>query len=93
MRYRFKVGDLVTVVGLDNMFGFEYMQNGTVGVVTELLYGCLDDDKDDYYFDYRVSINGAEYSMFEEELESFYKPCSSCECDPCDCGWGHDEDS
>ena len=37
-----------------------------------------------------MDINKAQLEELNRYLEQF---CSACECDPCDCGWGTEEDS
>ncbi len=85
---KFKVGDLVIIKGVESMFGFTHIEEGSVGVITELLCDTLDHAIDSYFFDYTVLIGGREYFLFEEEIETFFSPCVACECDPCDCNWG-----
>ena len=87
-KLKFKIGDLVTIKGVEYMFGYSHIKEGAIGVVTELLFGVDGEPADSYFFDYSVLIEGKEYLLFEEEIEAYFMPCDACECDPCDCGWG-----
>lgn len=95
MANKYKVGDLVILNELQfvstALQDIEDEVGGKIGVISEVLR----DDKERYdffislYFDYVVLVGGEEIMVFEEELDPFVKFCESCECDPCDCGWGH----
>ena len=90
---KFKVGDLVTVCGLEGFSFYSYLKDGSCGVVTEVLPlpGPDKPYSETFFFDYRILIDGQEYYIFEDEMKE-YQPtvefCESCECDPCDCHWG-----
>lgn len=85
---KYKVGDLVRVYGLELYYFYNYVKDGTIGIVVEVL--SFDETLNFFYFDYKVLINNEEYYVFEEEMQHFYNPnaCEACECDPCDCNWG-----
>ena len=90
---KYKVGDLVSVVGLEGFSFYSYMKNGSCGIVTEVLPipGPSVPYSETFFFDYRILIDGEEYYIFEDELKDYEEStefCESCECDPCDCHWG-----
>lgn len=87
-KLKFKIGDLVTIKGMQYMFGYSHIKEGAIGVITELLLGLEEEPINSYFFDYCVLIEGKEYLLFQEEIEVYFAPCDSCGCDPCDCGWG-----
>lgn len=90
---RFKVGDLVRIHGMTNISFYTSIENGSCGVVTEVLPEYLHDKPFDesFFFDYKVLVKGQIYFMFDDEMTEYREeddPCESCECTPCDCDWG-----
>ena len=87
-KLKFKIGDLVIIRGVHYMLSYSQIKEGSIGIITERLFGFDGEPVNIYFFDYCVLIEGKEYFLFEEELEIYFVPCDACECDPCDCGWG-----
>ncbi len=93
---RFKVGDLVTLKGLQFVVGkHPYVVNyhdGEVGVVTEILPEETTEVSGiftgTFFFDYCIMIGEHQIFVFDDELSPFPEFCHGCDCSPCDCDWG-----
>lgn len=86
---KYKVGDLVVIRGLQILTGYMHIKDGEMGVIIRLLDS--EESAATFFFDYVVLIKGEPIHLFEEEIHKYqapFNPCPSCECDPCDCGWG-----
>ena len=88
---RFRVG--VLVKGIYFILGYSGFEQGQLGIISEVLEASEDKENKflDLIFDYSVLVGDEELLMFEEEITEIkdFKPCSTCECDPCDCDWGY----
>lgn len=89
---KFKVGDLVKVVGIDGFSFYMDMKDGDCAIIIDVLPPPTTNSvySEGFFFDYRILVNDHEFYIFEDELRPYEDSsfCESCECDPCDCHWG-----
>ena len=84
-----KVGDIV-VIKPNRLDDYKILSSvgllDVVGVVTRVIEG---NNLCEIFVQNRYLIIPKVYLLETNKDESSFEPCESCECDPCDCDWGH----